>query len=187
MNALSICCLSGTLALVPLQCGAASAPAANRGSVYNYINTQAFAEGARKFYLEAVGSNDKRKTMIAKAEEECGGRYEGTAVSLVELSHLIETDKNPTRNGDKDYTVAFLAKASVHWLVVETISCSMHGGYNKSVLHAALLTGTETQVVTYHLVDDKEVGSPAASDLHRAYTIDADELTDQYGLPYSQQ
>jgi hypothetical protein len=88
---------------------------------------------------------------------------------------------------DKDYTLPYSAKATAHWLVVENISCSMHGGHNQSVLHAALLTGTETQTVTYHYVGGKESGSPVVSDLHRAYTIDADELSEQYRLPYSEQ
>jgi hypothetical protein len=63
----------------------------------------------------------------------------------------------------------------------------MHGGHNQSVLHAVLLTGTETQTVTYHYVNGKESGSPVVSGLHRAYTIDADELSEQYRLPYSEQ
>jgi hypothetical protein len=187
MKARLICSLSAILVLVPLHCDAASEAAANRGSLYSYIDTPAFADGAKKFYLETIGSNDKRKNMIAEAKTECGGRYEGTSAVLVELSHTIESDKNPTVNNPKDYTVSFFTKASVQWLVVETISCSMHGGHNQSVLHAALLTGTETQTVTYHYVNDKETGSPVVRDLHRAYTIDADELTDRYRAPYSQQ
>ncbi len=187
MKARLICALSAILVLVPLHCDAASDATANRGSLYNYINTPAFADGAKKFYLETISANDKRKNMIAQTEEECGGRYENTSITIIELSHLIETDKNPATNNDKDYTVPYFAKASVHWLVVETISCSMHGGHNQSVLHAAMLTGTETQTVTYHIVNGKENGSPVVSDLRRAYTIDADELSDQYRAPYSQQ
>ena len=180
------CALSAILVLVPLRCDAASVAAADRGSLYNYIDTPAFADGAKKFYLGTIKSNQKRKDMIAEAETECGGRYEGTSVTLVELSHLVETDKNPTKNSDRDYTVAYFATANVHWLVVETISCSMLGGHNQSLLHAALLTGTEIQTVTYHYVNDKEVGSPLVSELRRAYTIDADAMTDQYRAPYSQ-
>lgn len=142
------CALSAILILAPPRCDAASIPAANRGSLYDYINTQALADGAKKFYLETIKSNQKRKDMIAEAETECGGRYEGMSAVLVELSHTIESDKNPTIKSAKDYTVSHFAKANVQWLVVETISCSMHGGYNQSVLHAALLTGTETQTVT---------------------------------------
>jgi hypothetical protein len=189
MKAPFICPLSAAImAFVPLHCDAASvATATNRGSLYNYIDTSEFADGAKKFYLQTIASNEKRKTLIAGAKEECGGRYEGTSVALIELSHAIETEKSPTAGNDKDYTVPYFAKASVHWLVVENISCSMHGGHNQSVLHAALLTGAETQRVTYHFVNGKEIGSPVVSDLRRAYTIDADELSDQYRIPYSQQ
>jgi hypothetical protein len=186
MKALLICS-SAFLVLAPLHCEAASTAGADRGSLYNYLNTQEFAEGAKKFYLETIASNDKRKNMIAEAQEDCGGRYEGTSVTLTELSHAIETDKSPIVGNDKDYTLPYSAKATAHWLVVENISCSMHGGHNQSVLHAVLLTGTETQTVTYHYVNGKESGSPVVSGLHRAYTIDADELSEQYRLPYSEQ
>jgi hypothetical protein len=64
MKALLICSLSAFLVLAPLHCEAASTAAADRRSLYNYINTQEFAEGAKKFYLETIASNDKRKSAM---------------------------------------------------------------------------------------------------------------------------
>ena len=78
-------------------------------------------------------------------------------------------------------------EATTHWLVVETMSCSFAGGHAQSVLHAALLTGTETELVTYNYVNDKQTGQPAVTGVKRVYKIDADALTDRYGVPYSQQ
>lgn len=165
---------------------ALSASRPGPGPLYDYIATKAFADGAENFYLEKLASNEKRAKMIAQAKEECGGRYESTAVNLLELGHLIDTDKQPS-GGPADYTVAFPTKAKVRWLVVETIACSMHGGHAQSVLHSALMSGVETQIVTYHFVNDKQVGSPVVSNLTRTYKIDADELSDQYRAPYSEQ
>jgi hypothetical protein len=156
------------------------------GSVYTYIATKAFAEGAEKFYLEKIASNEKRAKMIAQAKEDCGGRYESTSVNLIELSHNIDTDKTPS-GGTVNYTVAFATDATVRWLVVETIACSMHGGHAQSLLHAALLSGTETETVTYRFVNNRETGSPVVSDVKRAYKMEASELTDQYRVPYPEQ
>jgi hypothetical protein len=57
--------------------------------VYNYTNTKAFADGAKSIYLKTIASDDKRKAMISQAEEDCGGRYEGTSLNLIELSHIV--------------------------------------------------------------------------------------------------
>ena len=128
MKALLICS-SAFLVLAPLHCGAASTAGADRGSLYNYLNTQEFAEGAKKFYLETIASNDKRKNMIAEAQEDCGGRYEGTSVTLTELSHAIETDKSPIVGNDKDYTLPYSAKPP-------------RIGLSSKTSHAACMVGT---------------------------------------------
>jgi hypothetical protein len=164
-----------------------NAAGASRGSVYNYTNTKAFADGAKSIYLKTIASDDKRKAMISQAEEDCGGRYEGTSLNLIELSHVVVADKQSATNDPKNYTIPYATEAKVHWLVVETISCSVHGEHNQSVLHAALMTGTETRIVTYHIVNDKESGAPLVSDIRRNYKIEADELSDQYRIPYSEQ
>ncbi len=41
--------------------------------------------------------------------------------------------------------------------------------------------------VTYQFVNDKQNGQPAVTGVKRAYRIDADALTDHYGVPYSRQ
>jgi hypothetical protein len=158
-----------------------------RGSLYDYIATPAFAEAARAYYLNAIAADPKRQKLIDQAKEECGGRYEDTAVHLVELSHTIETDKEPLGPPGKTYAVEYLTAATTQWLVVESIFCSLHGGHAQSVLHAVFLTGTETAKVTYHFVNDKDVGKPQVSDVKRQYKIDADALAEQYRTPYSQQ
>jgi hypothetical protein len=187
MKAVFIGFLFAAAALAPLHGVAGSVRSASQGPLYGYINTQAFADGAKEFYLKTIASDDGRAKLISQAKEECGGRYEGTSLGLIELSHIIETDKRAAVGSTKNYTVPYFATASVHWLVVETISCSMHGGHNHSVLHAALLSGAETQLVTYKFVNDQDLGGPAVSDLQRVYKIEADELSDQYRIPYSEQ
>lgn len=180
------CAMVASLSALLLQRDGWSASRPGPGPLYDYIATKAFADGAEKFYLEKVAANEKRAKMIAQAKDECGGRYESTAVNLMEPSHLIDTDKEPS-GGPVDYTVAFPTKAQARWLVVETIACSMHGGHAQSVLHAALMSGVETQTVTYHFVKDRQVGKPIVTNLKRAYKIDSYELSDQYRVPYSEQ
>jgi hypothetical protein len=183
-------CLFGpaiAVVLLPASADAIKLPNASRDSVYEYIDTPAFADSAREFYLKTIAPDVNRQKLIAQAKDDCGGRYEGTSVSLVELSHSIETDKNPPEHPGRSYTLYFLTKATVRWLAVETISCSILDGHAQSLLHAAFVTGTETERVTYHYVNDKETGKPSVSDVKRVYKLDAGLLTDQYGLPYSQQ
>jgi hypothetical protein len=170
--------------LLPSDARSASRP--DRGELYEHIATQAFADGAKMFYLDKIASDGKRAILIAQAKEECGGRYEGTSVSLIELSHSINTDKHPS-GGTVNYTVAYFTETRVRWLAVETIACSWHGGEAQSVLHAALLSGTETQTVTYRFVNNEQAGDPVMSDVQRAYKIEAGQLSDQYRLPYSEQ
>jgi len=177
-------CAAATLVAPHYDAWSASRP--GPGPLYDYIATQAFADGAENFYFEKIASNDSRAKMIAQAKEECGGRYESTSVNLIELSHFIETDKRPS-GGTVNYTVAYPTEAKVRWLVVETISCSMHGGHAQSVLHAALVSGLETQTVTYRFVNNQQAGNPVVSDVKRTYKIEADELSDQYRIPYSEQ
>ena len=181
--------LSAALAVVvlPTSAGAIKIPGAAPGSVYDYIATPAFAQGAQKFYLDSIASNAGRQKLIGQAKDDCGGRYEGTAVNLVELSHQIKTDKHPPDHPGTTYAMGYGTEAITHWLVVETMSCSFAGGHAQSVLHAAFLTGTETELVTYNFVNDKQTGQPTVTGVKRVYKIDADALTDRYGVPYSQQ
>jgi hypothetical protein len=174
-------------AITALALSNGNAAGTSRGSVYDYINTKGFADGAKSFYLNTIASDGKRKAMISQAEEDCGGRYEGTSVNLIELSHVIVADKQSATSNPKNYTIPYTTEARVRWLVVETISCSVHGGHNQSVLHAALITGNETQIVTYQIVNDKENGAPLVSDARRTYKIEADVLSDEYRIPYSEQ
>ena len=120
---------------------------------------------------------------MSQAKDDCGGRYEGTAVNLVDLSHQIKTDKHPPDHPGTTYAMGYGTEATTHWLVVETMSCSFAGGHAQSVLHAAFLTGTETELVTYNFVNDKQTGQPAVTGVKRVYKIDADALTDRYGVP----
>jgi hypothetical protein len=169
--------------LAPLSCDAYPRRE-SMGPLYHYIATKAFADGAREFYLKSIALNDERAKVIAQVKEECGGRYEGTSVQLVELTHIFDTDRRDPIGNAKNYKVPYITKASVHWLVVETISCSTHRGHNQSVLRATLLTGDETQVVTYPFKNKKQVGSPVVSDLRRSYKFDTNELSDHYRSPY---
>ena len=180
---------SGALAavLLPTSADAIKIPGADPGSVYDYIATPAFGQGAQKFYLDTIASNAGRQKLISQAKDDCGGRYEGTAVNLVELSHQIKTDKHPPDHPGTTYAMGYGTEATTHWLVVETFSCSFAGGHAQSVLHAAFLTGTETELVTYKYVNDKQSGQPAVTGVKRVYKIDADALSDRYGVPYSQQ
>jgi hypothetical protein len=173
--------------LLPVIADAVTVPGASRGSVFEYIATAPFADGAKAFYLKAIASDANRQKMVEQAKDDCGGRYEGTAVSLVELSHVVDVDKHPPEHPGRTYAVEFATEATMHWLVAETISCSVHGGHNQSLLRAVLLTGTETERVTYHYVNDRETGKPEVNDVKRVYKIDGDALTDQYNVPYSQQ
>jgi hypothetical protein len=181
--------LSGALAAVmlPTSADAIKIPGTDPGSVYDYIATPAFGQGAQKFYLDSIASNASRQKLISQAKDDCGGRYEGTAVNLVELSHQIKTDKHPPDHPGTTYAMGYGTEAITHWLVVETFSCSFAGGHAQSVLHAAFLTGTESELVTYNYVHDKLSGQPAVTGVKRVYKIDADALSDRYGVPYPQQ
>ena len=186
MKAIFFGTILATVTSVALQGDARAASRPGPGPLYDYIATQALTDGAENFYLEKIASNASRAKMIAQAKEECGGRYESTSVNLIELSHLIDTDKQPS-GGPVNYTVVYPTKAKVRWLVVETIACSMVGGHAQSVLHAALVSGVETQTVTYRFVNDQQVGNPVVSDVKRSYKIEAEMLSDQYHIPYSEQ
>ena len=178
-------CAVATL-IAPPHCDVWSASRPGPGPLYDYIATQAFADGAQNFYLKKIVTNDSRAKLIAPAKKECGGRYESTSVDLIELNHVIETEKRPS-GGTVNFTVAYDTDAKVRWLAVETIACSMHAGHAQSVLHAALVSGVETQTVTYRFVNEKQAGKPVVSDLKRTYNIEADEFSDQYRVPYSEE
>ena len=161
-----------------------SAPAF-AGSVYDHINTLAFKHGAVNSYLSAIAANANRTNIINTAKDECGGRYEGTEVAIVELSHAIETNKTVVHTANpKDYTLKYDVSSVNQWLVVETIKCSFHGGHYRSVLHSSLVSGTEKAVVSYVYVNDDQVGTETVSNNSMVFGLGADQQTDQYKTPY---
>ena len=77
MKAAFVGSLFAAAALAPLHGVVGSARSASQGPLYGYIRTQAFADGAKEFYLKTIASNDNRAKLISQAQEKCGGRYEG--------------------------------------------------------------------------------------------------------------
>lgn len=167
------------------QAYAQSIPTSNTGLVWDYVNTDAFSQGAKQFYLKEIVSNAQRAKIIATAEEECGGRYEGTSIHLTQFSHTINSDRSGIIRGEKEYTVTYTASTASRWLLVETLSCSFHGGHSQSVLHAVLLGGHESMNVIYRHANDREgaIGSPVINNVKRTYSIDAEQFQDQYKVP----
>lgn len=158
---------------------------AHADSVFDYINTPEFALGASAFYLTKAPAIVQRTNIIAAAQDECGGRYEGTETKIVELSHDVEIDKNVVHTPNPaNYKLVYTATSDDRWLMIETIKCSIHEGHMRSVLHASIITGTEKRDVTYTFVNDNQVGNGKVSNTTRTYTLGADQMTAEYKTPY---
>jgi hypothetical protein len=167
------------LALLPISIAQAS------DSVYSHINTPQFAVGAGTAYAQKIATDVQRAKIIAAAQDECGGRYEGTETKVTELSAGIEIDKNVLHTPrPNDYKLAYAATSENRWLVVETVNCSIHEGHYSSVLHASIVTGTEKSTITYTFVNDKQVGGPAISNTTRTYSLGTTELAGEFKTPY---
>jgi hypothetical protein len=171
--------VGAALLMIPDMASGQSAqpPGTDSFSVYRYMNTSAFAAGAKRFYSDAVQADAARQKIIRQAEQDCGGRYEGTSVSAVELSHGLELRK-PSNGGP----IAYGAEARTSWLIVETISCSASGSHYRSVLHAAAIDGVETQTLTYS--GNGASGPPTVTDLKRTYETRAEALKELWRAPY---
>lgn len=156
------------------------------GSVYDHINSAEFKEGVKASYLASVATNAQRKKIIATAEEECGGRYEGTEIEVTELKHEIDaSDKQVIHTPDPNtYSVKYKASAKNVWQVSETIKCSIHGGHFKSVLHAKVMSGVETAEIVYSYVNDTQSGAESVNYLSRKYTPHSSVLQYSYQTPY---
>lgn len=163
----------------------ASAPAM-AGSVYDHINSSDFKNGVKASYLASVASNVQRTKLIATAEEECGGRYEGTEIEVTELKHEIDaSDKQVIHTPDpNNYSVKYKASAKNVWQVSETIKCSIHGGHYRSVLHAKVMSGIETAEILYTYVNDTQAGDESVTYLSRKYTPHSSVLQYSYQTPY---
>lgn len=162
------------------------APSAFAGSVYDHVNTNEFKEGVKASYLASVAGDAQRTKIIAAAQEECGGRYEGTQIEVTELKHVIDaSDKRVIHTADpNNYSVVYNVTASLVWQVSETIQCSFHGGHNRSVLHARIMSGTEKASITYKYVNDNQVGDETVSAVSRAYSAHSLVLQYSYQTPY---
>jgi len=156
------------------------------GSVYDHINSNGFKHGVIAKYLTSVAGNAQRAKIIATAQEECGGRYEGTEISVQELKHEIDaSDKQVTHTPTPGkYSVKYKATSKNVWQVTETIKCSMHGGHHRSVLHARIFSGTEKAEITYNYVDDAQVGAETVSYTSRTYFPHSAVLEYSYQTPY---
>jgi hypothetical protein len=158
---------------------------AKADSVFDYINTPEFTKNASVYYLQRVQTNGQRLKLISTAQEECGGRYEGTETKVTELSHEIVLDKNYVRTQDpKSYKLIFDATAESRFLVVETIHCSVHEGHNLSVLHAEIIAGTESRKVIYVIKNDIQQGKATLSRPVHSYKEGALQLSSEYKTPY---
>lgn len=154
-------------------------------SVYDYMNNANNLKGAKASYQAAAAGDAYRLKIIAAAEEECGGRYEGTETAITELAHELFSDKTILRTPNpKNYSVRYDGETKATWLVVETIKCSMHGGHYRSVLSARIVAGTETMQMTWKYVNDAQVGKAAVTNIKRAYTQGAFQLEAEYRTPY---
>jgi hypothetical protein len=192
MNSLKIIAVSmlvpwavSTISILTVhQAQAQSMPTSNTSLIWDYVNTDAFREGAKQFYLKEVASNAQRAKIISTAEEECGGRYKGTAINLTQLDYHIEAER-PVK-GDEEHTNKSTASTVARWLLVETISCSFTRGYSQTVLHAVLITGHENLEAIYRDRDEpaKALSPPLRTNLKHTYSIDSDLLQDQYKTPY---
>jgi len=155
-----------------------------RPPIHDYINTREFRDGARAFYLAKAAGVTQRAKMIADAKEECGGRFEGTAVNVVELSHVIEAEKKFPKDRNPDVALGSIS-IDVQWLVVETIACSATQAWHaQTVVYATLMSGRESVDVAFPLADDK-AGSPATvSNVKHDYTMGTAQFENQYKTPY---
>ena len=158
---------------------------AQAGSVYDHINTPAYRAGVVDSYLSKIAGDVQRNKIIATAQDECGGRYEGTEVVITELSHSIEVEKNVIHGSNPDdYSMLYNASSENEFLVVETIQCSLHEGHAKSVLHSQLMSGKETDDVTYVYVGDAQKGEETVSNIQRSYVLGLPQMKDLYQTPY---
>ena len=154
-------------------------------SVFTHINTNAFVSMAKSHYLAAVATNPQRSGIISLAQSECGGRYEGTELKIVELSHDINTIKNIIHGATPDdYILSFDADASVVWVVTETIKCSVHGGHARSLLHSVIMRGTDHAIVSYPYHLDTQVSAETVSGITRSYSIGSRQNASLYKTPY---
>lgn len=169
--------LSFVLLLSPLS--------ARADSVYDYMNSANNLKGAKASYQAAAAGNAFRLKIIAAAQEECGGRYEGTETVITELAHELFSDKTILRTPNpKNYSVRFDGEAKANWLVVETIKCSMHGGHYRSVLSARIVSGTETMQMTWKYVNDVQIGKAVVTNIKRTYAQGAFQMEEAYRTPY---
>jgi hypothetical protein len=155
-------------------------------SVFDYINSADFKLGVKASFLSSVAGVAQRSNIILKAQEECGGRYEGTEIEVAELKHTIDaSDKQVIHTANpQNYSVVYKATSKNVWQVNETIKCSFHGGHNRSVLHAKIFSGVETAKITYVYVNDVQVGVESVVYLSRTYSPHASVLQYSYQTPY---
>jgi hypothetical protein len=168
---------------IPVQAKSDDAPR-ERPPIHAYIDSKEFRDGAKTFYLAKVKAVPQRAKMIASAEEECGGRYEGTTVQFIELGHVIEGEKKFPKDRDPDVALGSIS-IDVQWLVVETIACSAtQAWHGKTLLYATLMSGRESVDVAFPLAEGK-AGSPATvSNVQRDYTMSAAQFENMYKTPY---
>ena len=157
---------------------------AEAGSAFDHVNGPVHVK-AMKLYYGANANTVQRKKIIAAAQEECGGRYEGTEMNVTELAHETVLDKQVI-NGPVEGTYKLKIKATTtnKWLVIENIKCSVHGGHNKTVLHARMVSGTEKLDVNYSYVGDTQQGEETVTNVQRTFALGAPTLTTQYSTPY---
>jgi hypothetical protein len=155
-----------------------------RPQIHAYIDSQEFRDGAKAFYLAKVRAMPQRAKMIASAEEECGGRYEGAAVNFVELSHVIEAEKKLPKDRNPDVALGAIS-IDVQWLVVETIACSATQAWHaKTVVYATLMSGRESVDVAFPLAEDKAGSRATVSNVKRDYAMGAPQFENLYKTPY---
>lgn len=167
------------------------------GRLYEFVATPSFAKEAKDFYLKSAALDARRTVLIAKAKDDCGARYEGTSVTLIELAHMFDSTRREVIGHGHSYAIPYETVARMRWLVVETLSCSSHEGHDQSVLNAVVLSGSETALVTYRYVHGwkqkgfftggREIRPPAPRDVKRSYKIDGPALADQFRAPYAEE
>jgi len=162
-----------------------SASPAQADTVYDYMNNANNLKAAKAAYATASASDAYRLKIIAAAQDECGGRYEGTESVITELAHELFADKTVLHTPNpKNYSLRFNGEAKAKWLVVETIKCSVHGGHNRSVLSSRIISGTETMQMTWKYVNDNQVGKAVVTNIKRVFSIGAPALEAEYSTPY---
>lgn len=157
---------------------------AEAGSAFDHVNGPVYLK-ALKLHYGANANTIQRKKLIAAAKDECGGRYEGTELDVTELSHETVLDKQVI-NGPVEGTYKLKVKATTtnKWLVVENIKCSVHGGHNKTVLHARMVSGTEKLDVNYAYVGDTQQGEETVTNVQRTFALGAPTMMSLYSTPY---